>query len=76
MIFDFLLKRKGVRQGDSATKSVMKTVSWRIVGTIDTMTIAYLLTGELGIAASIGSIEVFTKLILYYFHERLWNKYI
>ncbi len=76
MIFDFLVHKRGVRRGDSATKSVLKTISWRIVGTIDTIVIAYLLTGEIGIAASIGSIEVFSKLILYYFHERLWNKYI
>ncbi len=76
MIFDFLVHKRGVRRGDSATKSLLKTISWRIVGTIDTIVIAYLLTGEIGIAASIGSIEVFSKLILYYFHERLWNKYI
>jgi uncharacterized membrane protein len=76
MIFDFLLHRRGVRRGDSTGKSLLKTISWRIVGTIDTVVIAYLITGELGLAASIGSIEVFTKLILYYFHERLWNKYI
>lgn len=76
MIFDFLVQRRGVKRGDSKTKTIFKTVSWRIVGTLDTMIIAYLMTGELTIAASIGTIEVFTKMILYYFHERLWNKYI
>jgi uncharacterized membrane protein len=76
MIFDFLVHKRGVRRGDSTTKSIIKTISWRVVGTIDTMVIAYILTGELTVAASIGSVEVFTKMILYYFHERFWNKFI
>ncbi len=76
MIFDFLLHKRGVRRGDSNAKSIIKTISWRIVGTIDTMVIAYLLTGEVAVAAKIGSVEVFTKMVLYYLHERLWNKFI
>lgn len=76
MIFDFLVHKRGVRTGDSNLKSIFKTISWRIVGTLDTMVIAYLITGELAMAASIGSVEVFTKMILYYFHERFWNKFI
>ena len=55
-------------------RSVVKTISWRTVGTLDTMIIAYFITGNLIMAASIGSIEVVTKMILYYFHERAWNK--
>jgi uncharacterized membrane protein len=55
-------------------RSLLKTVSWRITGTIDTMIIAYFITKELTWALAIGSIEVFTKLILYYVHERLWLK--
>jgi len=76
MIFDFLVHKRGVRRGDSTTKTIIKTISWRVVGTIDTMVIAYVLTGELAVAASIGSVEVVTKMILYYFHERFWNKFI
>ncbi len=60
--------------GDKPIKSLLKTVSWRIVGTLDTMAISYVITGELKMALSIGSIEVFSKMILYYFHERLWTK--
>ena len=59
---------------DKAYRSVVKTISWRVLGTIDTMVISYLITGSLAMAASIGSIEVVTKMILYYFHERAWNK--
>ena len=55
-------------------RSVVKTISWRTLGTLDTMIISYFITGNLVMAASIGSIEVVTKMILYYFHERAWNK--
>ena len=59
-------------RADKPIKSLMKSVSWRIVGTIDTMVISYFITGRVTIAISIGSVEVLTKTILYYFHERLW----
>lgn len=57
---------------DKPIKSFMKSVSWRIVGTIDTMIISYFITGRVTVAISIGSVEVITKTVLYYFHERLW----
>jgi uncharacterized membrane protein len=59
-------------RADKPIKSFMKSVSWRIVGTIDTMVISYIITGRVTVAVSIGSVEVLTKTILYYFHERLW----
>lgn len=59
-------------RADKPIKSIIKSVSWRIVGTIDTMIISYFITGKVTIAVSIGSVEVITKTILYYFHERLW----
>ena len=55
-------------------RSVVKTISWRTVGTLDTIIVSYFVTGSLVMAASIGTIEVITKMILYYFHERAWNK--
>jgi len=68
--------QKGVLEvsgrADKPIKSFMKSVSWRVVGTIDTMIISYVITGELTLAVSIGSAEVITKTVLYYFHERLW----
>ncbi|MGB8490272.1 MAG: DUF2061 domain-containing protein [Bacteroidales bacterium] len=57
---------------DRPIKSFIKSLSWRIVGTIDTMAISYLITGKVTVALSIGSIEVVTKTILYYIHERTW----
>lgn len=59
---------------EKAYRSIVKTVSWRAVGTLDTIIISYLITGSLTMAASIGSIELFTKMVLYYLHERAWNK--
>lgn len=59
---------------EKAYRSVVKTISWRTIGTLDTVVISYIITGDLKMAASIGSIELFTKMILYYFHERAWNK--
>ena len=59
---------------DKISRSVWKTTSWRIIATVDTVIISYLITGSIKIAASIGSIEVVTKIFLYYYHERAWNK--
>ncbi|MDO8968467.1 MAG: DUF2061 domain-containing protein [Algoriphagus sp.] len=58
---------------DSNAKSLLKSISWRIVGTIDTIIISYIITGQLVMAVSIGSVEVVSKIILYYFHERVWE---
>ncbi len=59
---------------EKAYRSVVKTISWRTLGTLDTVAISYFITSSFAMAASIGSIEVITKMILYYFHERGWNK--
>ena len=56
------------------TISFIKGVSWRFVATCDTIFLSYIYTGSIGSSLKIGSIEVFTKIILYYFHERIWLK--
>ena len=61
------------RNGESVKRSLAKTISWRAVGTLDTILISWLITGTLVFALSIGAIELFTKMILYFFHERIWN---
>ncbi len=55
-------------------RSLLKSVSWRVTGTIDTFIISYLITGKMSLAFSISGVEIVTKITLYYFHERLWNK--
>lgn len=69
------LDKKHSPQKDSKFKSVAKAVSWRVLGTFDTIVISYIITGELKMAFSIGSIEVFSKILLYYAHERIWERF-
>lgn len=59
---------------DSHRKSVLKAITWRIVGSVDTFLISWLITGSAVMGASISAIEVVTKVVLYYFHERAWSK--
>lgn len=59
---------------EKSYRSIVKSISWRTIGTLDTMLISYFITGKLAIALSIGGIEVFTKMALYFFHERTWNR--
>ena len=54
-------------------RSVVKSISWRIIGTLDTILISWVITGKLDLAFSIGSVELVTKMVLYFFHERVWN---
>lgn len=61
------------RTSEKPLRSILKTVSWRIVGTVDTIAISWVLTGEIETALAIGSVELVTKMILYFGHERLWN---
>ena len=53
-------------------RSLLKTISWRIVGTLDTMLLGWLITSDPIVGVKIGALELFTKFILYYFHERIW----
>jgi len=55
-------------------RSVAKAISWRVTGTVDTFLVAWLITGKVLLAISIGGLEIITKLCLYYIHERAWNK--
>ncbi len=54
-------------------RSILKSLSWRVLGTLDTILISYILTDRIEVALSIGSVELFTKMALYYGHERIWN---
>ncbi len=61
------------KKSEKPIRSIAKALSWRIIGTLDTLLISYLLTGKVALAASIASIDFLTKMVLYFFHERLWN---
>ena len=59
---------------DKLNRSFIKSLSWRVIGTIDTVLISYFITGKIDFALSIGMIELITKMGLYVLHERLWNR--
>lgn len=59
----------------SYKRHILKTVTWRIVGTLDTMILSWLITGSLKIGLAIGGVELLTKMVLYYLHERAWYKF-
>jgi len=58
---------------DQHHRSLVKAVSWRITGSVDTLIITYLITGKLKWAFTISGVELFTKIGLYYAHERIWE---
>ncbi len=59
---------------NTVKRSLFKTITWRIVGSIDTMVISYIITGNWKFGIAIGSVEVVSKMILYYLHERVWQR--
>lgn len=59
---------------DSRVRHLAKTITWRVIGTIDTMILAWVISGDPATGLKIGAAEVVTKMILYYFHERIWYK--
>ena len=57
---------------ESRLRSILKAVSWRILATLTTMVIAYIVIGDIRDALKIGAVEVVVKMLIYYFHERAW----
>jgi uncharacterized membrane protein len=58
---------------ESHPRSFFKAVSWRMVGSIDTFVLSLLYSGSAKMAGAIAGTEVFTKIVLFYFHERAWS---
>ncbi len=82
MIIDqfFVSKRTADKKGGDPSKnsekpirSMVKSITWRCVGTMDTIIISWIITGKVSMALTIGSIELITKMVLFFFHERIWN---
>lgn len=59
---------------DSWQISLAKTTTWRVTATLTTIIIAYFIIGDVEAALAIGGIEFFAKMIIYYLHERIWNR--
>ncbi|OIQ21428.1 MAG: hypothetical protein BM557_04020 [Flavobacterium sp. MedPE-SWcel] len=65
---------KGGKILESRKRHIAKAVTWRFFGTIDTMILAWFISGNPVVGMKIGLAEVATKMILYYLHERVWYK--
>ena len=63
------------KKDNAIARHLAKTITWRIVGSIDTMLICWLITGNFKMGLAIGGVEVLTKMVLYCFHERAWWKF-
>ncbi len=62
------------RRRESMARTTTKTVSWRTIASLDTVALAWFYTGNIGTALSIGGLEIFTKMLLYFVHERVWAR--
>jgi uncharacterized membrane protein len=56
-------------------RHILKTITWRIIGTLDTMILSWIITGNWKLGVAIGGVEVVTKMVLYYLHERAWYRF-
>lgn len=59
---------------DSHKRTTAKTITWRIIASVTTMTLVYLFTGEWTLSLGIGLVEVVSKMLFYYLHERAWSR--
>jgi sulfate adenylyltransferase subunit 1 (EFTu-like GTPase family) len=64
---------KLARWTETHARSLAKAVSWRATGSLDTFVVAFVVTGSSKIAGSVAITEILTKILIYYFHERVWS---
>jgi uncharacterized membrane protein len=65
---------KWINRDPSVKRHIAKTISWRMIGTIDTMLLGWYISGNPLMGLKIGGLELMTKMTLYYIHERVWFK--
>ncbi len=58
---------------DKHKRTILKTISFRIIASLITMIIVYIFTKELIISFAVGIVEAISKMIFYYIHERVWD---
>ena len=63
------------RKDNTVARHLAKTITWRMVGTIDTIMVGFFITGNIKTGLAIGGVEVLTKMLLYFLHERAWWKF-
>lgn len=59
---------------DTAKRSLVKTISWRVTGSGATFGISYLISGNVAVAGTIAGIQLVANTVLYFIHERIWNR--
>jgi len=59
---------------ETHSRSVVKGISWRLIATVVTTFVVYIYSGELTVAAIVGSIDAVAKIILFWGHERIWQQ--
>ena len=59
---------------ETRARSVAKSLSWRVVATLTTIGLVWAFTGAVHIAVAVGAVEVLAKLVIFYFHERVWAR--
>ena len=58
---------------ETSARSIVKTITWRVIGTAATGAVAFIMTGDISAASAIASLQFFTNTFLYFIHERVWN---
>ncbi len=59
---------------ESHRRSIAKGITWRIVASVTTMVVVFVITGDLALMASVGFVDVTFKILFYYLHERFWGR--
>jgi len=59
---------------NSKKKSIIKTITWRIIATLTTLILVFIMSGEIETAGKVAFFELFIKMGIYYYHERAWEK--
>ena len=57
-------------------RHIAKAISYRLLGSVQTVIIGYILTGSVYISSIAGGVELIVKPVLYYIHERIWYRWI
>jgi uncharacterized membrane protein len=63
-----------MEEHDTNSRSLVKAITWRVVASLTTFILAFIITGELALSIGIGIADVIAKFILYFFHERVWDR--
>ncbi len=67
--FDFLNGAK-----EKVFRSIVKSITWRIIGTSSLIAVTYFFTKNFDLSVAIGGIDIISNLILYFVHERVWER--